>query len=232
MPTGFRVFLKRNMPPKEVMEGFKTIPASNIADCMGRHNALLPEIRLMTPPRQWNMVGAALTVKVCYGDNLLLHKALDMAGPGDVIVVANEGGRNRSLMGEIMYRQAERTGVSGIVIDGPIRDSLEISKGSVPLYATGSTPGGPYKEGPGEINVPVSCGSVMVAPGDIVVGDPDGVIVIPRRDGKRLLEEALLFQKKDREKLMKAKDGTAERSWVEKTLLGKGCEFIDDICDG
>ncbi|HQN20190.1 MAG TPA: RraA family protein [Syntrophobacteraceae bacterium] len=229
MPVGFRVFQKRNLPPKELVESFRTIPAANIADCMGRHNAMIPEIRLMTKPGGVNMAGVALTVKTCYGDNLMIHQGLDMAVEGDVLVIANEGGRNRSLLGEIMYRYAERKNLAGIVLDAPIRDALEISGGSVPLYATGSTPGGPYKEGPGEVNVPVSCGGVHVNPGDIIVGDPDGVIVIPRQDAEGVLEAVRAFQQNDRRKLRAAIDGTADRSWVMKQLEAKKCEFVDGV---
>lgn len=232
MAVGFRVYLKRNLPPKELVESFMTIPAANIADCMGRHNAMIPEIQLMTKPCDINMVGVALTVKTCYGDNLMIHQALDMAGEGDVIVVANEGGRNRSLLGEIMYRYSEGKKLAGLVLDGPIRDSREIYGGSVPLYATGSTPGGPYKEGPGEINVPVSCGGVLVNPGDIIVGDSDGVIVIPRQDGDEVLEAVKSFQQNDQRKLQEAIFGKADRSWVMKQLEEKKCEFVDGVYGG
>jgi len=229
MPVGFRVYLKRNLPPRELVESFRTIPAANIADCMGRHNAMIPEIRLMTKPGECNMAGVALTVKTCYGDNLMLHQALDMASEGDVIVVANEEGRNRSLLGEIMYRYGERKKLAGLVLDAPIRDALQISSGSLPLYATGSTPGGPYKEGPGEVNVPVSCGGVHVTPGDIIVGDPDGVIVIARKDAEEVLEAVKAFQQNDRRKLQAAINGTADRSWVMKQLEAKKCEIVDDL---
>ncbi len=229
MSAGFRVFLKRNLPPKELVEHFRSIPAANIADCMGRQNAMFPEIRLMTKPGGGNMVGVALTVKTRCGDNLMIHQALDMAGEGDILVIANEQGRERSLLGEIMYRQGERKKLAGIVLDAPIRDSLEIYSGALPLYATGSTPGGPYKEGPGEVNVPISCGGVSVSPGDIIVGDADGVIVIPRLDGEKILELALAFQKNDQRKLQSAIDGTADRSWVLTQLHEKKCEIVDGL---
>lgn len=229
MPVGFRVFLRRSVPGEHLIEGFKHIPAANIADCMGRHNAMCPDIRIMTRLPEENMAGIALTVKTRCGDNLMIHKALDMARGGDVIVIANEGGRGRSLMGEIMYRQAERQRLAGLVLDGPIRDAADIFSGGVPLYATGSTPGGPYKEGPGEVNVPVSCGGVNVNPGDIIVGDGDGVIVIPRQDAAELLEAARAFQAADRKKLLAAMDGAADRSWVDSALAAKRCEIIDGI---
>lgn len=128
------------------------------------------------------MSGVAYTVKARGGDNLALHAALNLAGEGDVIVVSNEEDSTRSLIGEVMMSYLRYTKkIAGIVLDGPIRDIDEIGKWDFPVYCTGTTPGGPYKEGPGEINVPIACGGVSVMPGDIILADPDGVIVIPQR---------------------------------------------------
>ena len=147
MSVGNRVFLKRNLPESSIVEAFKQLPAANVADTMGRSCALNSEIRLISSPDLPIMAGAALTVKARPGDNLMLHKALDMAGEGDVIVVSNDGDRTHSLMGEIMAVYAQHTRkIAGIVLDGPIRDIEELSRMHMFLYATGSTPGGPYKE--------------------------------------------------------------------------------------
>lgn len=218
------------MPDKEVMMQFKTIPASNTCDVMGRNAAMNPRIRLMSSPKDQMMVGPALTVKTRAGDNLALHAALNMAQEGDVIVVSNEGDTTRALIGEVMMAYLRYTKkVAGIVIDGPIRDIDEIGQWDFPVYATGTTPGGPYKEGPGEINVPISCGEISVNPGDIILADPDGVIVIPRKDAPQILEDAKKFQAADESKLEAAKNGTANRAWVEKTLAAKEFEIIDDV---
>ena len=182
----------------------------------------------MTKPGDGNMVGVALTVKARPGDNLMLHKALNMIEPGDVVVVSNEGDRSQSLMGEVMAAYAKSRGVAGFVFDGPMRDIDSLYDGGVPFYATGTTPGGPFKEGPGEINVPIACGGIMVNPGDIIVGDPDGVIVIPRRDAERVLEAARKFMEQDQSKLKAAQEGHATRDWVDEKLEEKGCEIIDD----
>lgn len=230
MSVGFRVYLKRNLPPKELVEAFRFIPASNISDCMGRLSGMGSEIRLMTRPTESNMVGSALTVKARPGDNLLLHKALNMVMPGDIVVLSNEGDRSQSLMGAIMATFAKSRGVAGFVLDGPIRDIGYIYDLGVPVYAAGTTPAGPWKEGPGEINVPVSCGGNVINPGDIIVGDLDGVIVIPQKDAPSLLESVRLFKENDEKKLEAAEKGTAQRDWVDKSLLAKGCEIIDDIC--
>ena len=230
MAVGKRIYLKRHMPDPEVMMQFKTIPASNTCDVMGRNAAMNPRIKLVSSPKDQMMVGPALTVKARGGDNLALHAALNMAQEGDVLVVSNEGDNTRALMGEIMMAYLRYTKkVAGIVLDGPIRDIDEIGKWDFPVYATGTTPGGPYKEGPGEINVPISCGEISVNPGDIILADPDGVIVIPRKDAAQILEDAKKFQAAVEGKLAAAKIGTAKRDWVEKTLAAKEFEIIDDV---
>lgn len=230
MSIGFRVFLKRELPPKELVEAYKKLPAANVADCMNRLSALNSEIRLISAPFEGSMAGPALTVKTRPGDNLLLHKALNMAQEGDIIIVSNGGDRSQSLLGEIMAGYAKFKKVGGLVFDGPIRDVDQLHSLGIPIYATGSTPGGPFKEGPGEINVPIACGNIHVAPGDIILGDTDGVIIIPRADAAALYEKAIKFSASDKAKYEAAKNGTADRSWVEKSLEAKGCEIIDDIC--
>ena len=230
MAVGKRIYLKREMPDPEIMEQFKNIPASNTADVMGRSCAMNPRIKLMSKPSAQMMVGPALTVKCRAGDNLTLHAALNICQEGDVLVVSNEEDDTRALMGEIMMAYLKCTKkVAGIVLDGPIRDIDEIGKWDFPVYCTGTTPGGPYKEGPGEINVPIACGGVAVNPGDIILADPDGVIVIPRGDAAQILKDAQEFQAADEKKLLAAKNGTANRAWVDKSLAEKGYEIIDDV---
>ena len=230
MPVGKRIYLKREMPDPVIMAQFKTIPASNTADVMSRNCAMNPRIKLVSQPREQMMVGPAFTVKGRAGDNLALHAALNLCQEGDVIVVSNEEDNTRALMGEVMMAYLKYTKkIAGIILDGPIRDIDEIGKWDFPVYCTGTTPGGPYKEGPGEINVPISCGGLSVNPGDIILADPDGIIVIPRKDAAVILEEAKKFQAADESKLAAAKNGTAKRGWVEKFLEEKGFEIIDDI---
>ena len=230
MAVGKRIYLKREMPDPEIMEQFKSIPASNTADVMARNCAMNPRIKLVSSPKAQMMVGPAFTVKARAGDNLALHAALNFCNEGDVLVVSNEEDDTRALMGEIMMAWLKYTKkVAGIVLDGPIRDIDEIGKWDFPVYCTGTTPGGPYKEGPGEVNVPIACGGVAVNPGDIILADPDGVIVIPRRDAAQVLKDAQAFQAADEAKLAAAKNGTAKRGWVDKTLEEKGFEIIDDI---
>lgn len=230
MAVGKRIYLKREMPDPEIMEQFKAIPASNTADVMSRNCAMNPRIKLVSSPKAQMMVGPAFTVKARAGDNLALHAALNFCNEGDVLVVSNEEDDTRALMGEIMMAYLKYTKkVAGIVLDGPIRDIDEIGKWDFPVYCTGTTPGGPYKEGPGELNVPIACGGISVNPGDIILADPDGVIVIPRRDAAQILKDAQEFQAADEKKLVAARNGTSNRAWVDKTLAEKGFEIIDDV---
>lgn len=228
--VGKRIYLKRNMPDPEIMEQFKSIPASNVADVMSRNCAMNPRIRLVSSPKAQMMCGPAFTVKARAGDNLALHAALNYCQEGDVLVVSNEEDNTRSLMGEIMMAYLMCTKkVAGIILDGPIRDIDEIGKWDFPVYCTGTTPGGPYKEGPGEINVPISCGGIPVNPGDIILADPDGIIAIPARDAAVILEDAKAFQAADEKKALAARNGTANRAWVDKLIAEKGFEIIDDV---
>ncbi len=229
MKIGNRVYLKRDLPDKELVKRFSVLPAANVGDCMYRSSALNSEIKLMSSPKD-KMCGVALTVKSRPGDNLMLHQALNMAQEGDVIILSNNGDRTQAIMGEIMYKYlADFKKVAGIVIDGPIRDIDVISKSNCPIYATGTTPGGPYKEGPGEVNVPISIGGIAVNPGDIILGDQDGVIVIPKSDAVDLIEKAESKAQQDHAKVLKASEGTANRDWVKEILEKKGVEIIDDV---
>ncbi len=230
MTVGSRIYLKKCEDGLALAGEFAKIPTANIADTMGRSCALHPRIKLYSAPQQPVTAGIALTVKTRGGDNLLIHAALDMAKEGDVIIVSNEGGvDNRSLMGEIMFTYASYKKLTGLVLDGPIRDVDAAKQMALPIYATGTTPGGPYKEGPGEVNVPISCGGISVNPGDIVVMDSDGVIIIPLKDAPEVLAAAQKLQANDEAKVIAAGNGTAKREWVGKNLAAKEIEIIDDM---
>ncbi len=227
MAIGNRVFLQRDLPNLSLLDQFRQLPAANVADCMGRLCALSSEIRRMNLSCA-PMCGVALTVRGRPGDNMMLHQAMNMAGPNDVIVFSNQSDRTHSIMGEIMYRyMADFKKVAGIVIDGPIRDIDAISQGNCPIYATGTTPGGPYKEGPGEINVPIAIGNIAIEPGDIILGDADGVIVIPKLDAAAILPVAQANAANDSAKVLKSSTGTGDRSWVDRLMAQKEVEFID-----
>ncbi|MDF7647305.1 RraA family protein [Pantoea sp. EABMAA-21] len=229
MTAGNRIYLRRPSDAEPLLEAFRRLPAAVVADCMSRLPALSAEISLKTAPKTPIMCGLAVTVKARSGDNLMLHKALDMAGPNDVIILSNEGDRSQSLMGEVMATYARQRGMEGIVLDGPVRDIEGLSRMDFPIYAAGHTPGGPFKDGPGEINVPIACGKIHVSPGDIVLGDADGVIVIPRQDAARILEAAQAYLIVDEHNFELAKTGSLERGWLAEALQNKQVEIIDDV---
>lgn len=223
--------MKRPAFDVDLLKEYEQLPAANIADVMNRIAVLGNGIRRISSPKKPIMAGYAITVKARAGDNLMLHAALDMATENDVIVVSNEGDRSRALMGEIMVAYAHCTRkIAGIVLDGPIRDIDALSVLDFPIFATGANPAGPFKEGPGEVNTHVAVGGVAVSPGDLIVGDADGVIVIPLNDAAALLDKARDYSRFDAGKVEAAKNGTANRAWVRKSLEEKGVEFIDDVC--
>lgn len=222
--VGLRVHSKIDRPKRELVESFGSIPVANIADNMNRMSCIDAKIR---PMNEVALLGTAFTVKTRPGDNLLLHKAIDMAAPGDIIVVDAQGCTANSLIGELMILWLIQRGVSGLIVDGAIRDLGAIKKLNFPVYAAGVTPKGPYKDGPGEINVSISCGGVTINPGDILVGDEDGVVVIDPKDAPEVLAKAQATMLKEAGIMEDIKNNRWERTFVDKALREKGCEFLD-----
>lgn len=163
---------------------FRTVATAIISDNLAR---LQGAVGLRPFHAGGTMAGTALTVRTCAGDNLFIHQALELVRPGDVIVVDGGGDITRALVGEIMTTIARTRGAAGIVIDGAIRDAGAIGNCGFPCFARAAIHRGPYKNGPGEINVPVSVGGLIVEPGDVVVGDEDGIVAFPQSDAAELL---------------------------------------------
>ncbi|SMO85342.1 RraA family protein [Paracoccus laeviglucosivorans] len=224
--TGFRIFTRINRPAPELIDAFRDVPVANIGDSMNRASMLDARIRRIS---KVNLAGPAFTVKSRAGDNLMLHKALDMAQPGDVIVFDGHGDLTSAITGELMMQIAIERKLGGVVIDGAIRDLGTLRDLDLPIFAAGVTPAGPYKDGPGEINVPVSVGSVVVNPGDIVVGDEDGIVIIPPAQAQGILAKAQKKQADEGAKMAAIRGGTNDVSWVDRELAAKGCEIIDDF---
>ncbi|MCL2548183.1 MAG: RraA family protein [Symbiobacteriaceae bacterium] len=185
--VGCRVNLDIQRAPGSLVEQYRHIPASNISDIMNRFYCMESSISPYGTP---SLAGVAFTVKTPIGDNAMIHYALDLAEPGDILVVDGGAELSRALMGEIMFTYAWQKGIAGIIVDGAIRDVDCLSRLPLPVYASGVTPQGPYKNGYGEINFPVACGGQVVSPGDILIGDADGIVVIRRQDAPLLLELA------------------------------------------
>lgn len=225
MPVGFRIFTKIHRPSKELVEQFRGLPVANIADEMYRFSCLDARIK---PLNGTPLLGSAFTVKSRTADNLLFHKALGMAIPGDVIVVDVQGDMVNAVTGEIMMTEAKKRGLAGVVIDGAVRDVDALRSFNFPVYAAGVTPKGPYKDGPGEINVPVCCGGIVVNPGDIVVGDGDGIVIISPKDAPAIAAKAKAKLENEQEMLKAIEAGTRDRSWIDASLQKLGCEVIED----
>ena len=168
-----------------VVEQAARFPSSILADVAGRRGALHGRIAPLAPSMRF--AGPALTVEVRPGDNLMIHAALAIAKPGDVIVVDGKGDLSSALMGEIMSQQAAALGVAAVVIDGAVRDSEAIRELGLPMFAAGRNPNGPTKSVAGRLNHPISIGGVTVEPGDLVVGDADGVTVVERAKAAAML---------------------------------------------
>ncbi len=168
----------RDRPPDSLVERFRQVPVAAVGDAQERLWVLEGDIRAMWPGAA--CAGPALPVYTRAGDNLAVHRALDVAQPGDVLVVNGQGDTTRALLGGLMARRARTLGLAGIVVDGAVRDVDEIESVGLPVFARASTPAGPYKNGPAEVGLPVACGGVVCSPGDIVCGDSDGVAVVPR----------------------------------------------------
>ena len=154
------------------------------------------------------MAGPALTVRVAAGDNLAIHKALELVKPGDVIVVDGDGDVSRALVGEIMMTIAQAGGAAGFVVNGAIRDLNAFVEAGFPCFARAAIHRGPFKNGPGEINVQVSIGGLIVGPGDIVVGDDDGVVAFPQAVAADLLQAVRAQEAREDEILRSIREGT------------------------
>jgi RraA family protein len=222
---GFRVLGDIQRPDARTVAGFLEArpPTPNVTDVMGRFGAVGQGVHPINGDEVY-MAGIAFTVKTHPSDNLMVHKALDLAEPGDVIVVEASGDMSHAILGELMCLYARWRGIAGVVVDGAVRDGASIRKMGYPVFARGRAPRGPYKEGPGEINVPVSCGGVAICPGDLIVGDGDGAVVVPR-ESAAVLEKATTLQRQEEATAKKIAAGKWERAWVDETLLRKGCEL-------
>lgn len=230
MAVGKRVFTQRKLADPELVKGFIGLPTSNVGDTFERIGCMDPRIKLMSRPKGVSWVGNALTIKTRGGDNLLIHYVLEsLAKEGDFLIVSNEGCPTRSVIGQNMACSMESLKLSGIVIDGPIRDIDAIQEMGFPVYATGVCPGGPFKDGPGEVNVPVACGNITVNPGDIIIGDPDGICVVPHQDAAEILELAKKKFELDQAGLARAKAGSnyGKGKWAGE-LARMQYEIIDN----
>ncbi|WP_118182619.1 RraA family protein [Paraburkholderia phosphatilytica] len=225
MPIGFRILERKRAVSADVVKRFASVSVACISDVMTRLTAGGPRLRPMHAGSV--LCGPAFTVKSRPGDNLMVHKALTLAQPGDVIVVDAGGDLTNAIIGELMVSYAMARGLGGMVIDGAIRDSDWIGKHDMPVYAAGVTHRGPYKDGPGEINVPVAFDGMLVEPGDLIVGDADGFVCVPYDD----VETVYAMASKKSAGEVKILENTLvgkfdDKSWIDESLRRLGCDGV------
>lgn len=221
--VGFRQFLNIRRPDRRLVELFAGIPTPCIDDNMNRIYGLSG----LKPFNNIPLLGPAFTIKCTGGDNLVFNRAIDLAEPGDILVVDSGGVMDRALCGEIMISYAMSRKLGGFVINGCVRDSEFIAGCGFPVYAMGLSPNGPLKNGPGEVNVPVVAGGMAILPGDILAGDADGLVVIRPEDAEEVAGKARKQQEEERKLLGVIADGKWDRSSFAAILESKGCEIVE-----
>ena len=205
----------------EVVKQASQYAASILADVAGRRGALDGRIAALTPTTR--LAGTALTVEVRAGDNLMIHAAMQLAKPGDILVIDGKGDTTCALMGTIMMNGCIQLGIAGVVIDAAVRDSEEIVELGFPCYSVGTNPNGPTKYVPGRINHPISIGGVTVHPGDLVIGDADGVTVIEREKAPHMLDLAAKKVADETARIAALRQGKdLKPAWVLKALVANG----------
>jgi len=216
---GFKIIKDINKPETELVEKFRDYPVANIADNLGRFDCMEWQIKPINEKDNIKLLGTAITVKTRVADNLMVHKAIDLADEGDIIIVDAQGNVNNAIIGEIMCIYAAQKGIKGFVIDGLIRDIEYIKKmENFIVYARGSSPKGPYKNGPGEINTQISCGGIVVNPGDIIIGDNDGVVAVNPFEAEDIAKNTKISNKKEKEKIKKIENGLINRDWIDEKI--------------
>ncbi len=220
---GFRVIADIDRLPREVVQGFAGWATGNVCDALGRVGAMDYQIKPLDP--SWRFVGSALTVRARPVDNLIVYKALEIARPGDVLTIATGSATTASVFGDLVCAIARAKGVAALVTDGVVRDAAGIREVGVPVFTRGLSPNSPYKDGPGDINLPISCGGVPVQPGDVILGDEDGVVVVPRDDAIAVLEALPGIRAKERTVAREIAAGRLIPGSLIEALASKGWQI-------
>ncbi len=223
MTIGFRILPRTRQVSPAQIEAFRAIPVANVSDSMSRMTA--GGSRLRPIYAGGGMSGPAFTVRTRAGDNLMVHKALDTAEPGDIVVVDAGGDLSNAIIGELMVAHAIQRRIGGIVINGAIRDLDALQAGPLPVFAAGVTHRGPYKDGPGEINVAIAIDGMVIEPGDLVIGDADGILCVPFGHVDTVLAAAQAKHGAEAQQMADIKAGRSDRSWVDAALRRLGCEM-------
>lgn len=218
---GFRIKLEIDRPEAELVALLGSFDTPDISDVLNRMYTMSPDIKNVVNDAR--ICGPACTVKVFPGDNLMVHKALDVARPGDVIVVDTSCSQRNAVIGDLIANKARHRGISGFIIDGLVRDLPGIAETGLPVFARGVTSFGPLHRGPGELNHPVSCGGIVVNPGDIVAADPSGVTVVRKEFARDVLGRLQANQARLLHYVGEVKDGNFSNAWVDEILAREHC---------
>ena len=220
--VGFRVCEDVDRPSRETVEAFRAFDTPEVSDLLNRLYTMSTRIGLLTDPSH-KLVGPACTVKVYPGDNLMVHKALDVVQPGDVIVIDSSTSMMTAVLGDLIATKARHRGVAGVVVDGLIRDLPGVrALGNLPVFACGVTPIGPLHRGPGEINHDVSVGGIVIHPGDLITGDLNGVVVVPRELADEVAERLAEAAPAQAEYTAAVARGEFSNDWVDALLASHG----------
>jgi RraA family protein len=224
---GFRIRSAVDRPEASLIAAFAAFDTPDISDRMNRLYTMNPAIRCLTDP-EVKLVGPVCTVRVFPGDNLMVHKALDVASPGDVVVVDAGGSPMNAVLGDLITAKSRHRGIAGWIVDGYVRDLPGIRELGIPVFARGVTPIGPLHRGPGEINFPIQCGGIVIQPGDVVVGDANGVVVIPKEILRSLLERLCSQKQAELYYVACVLRGEFSNEWVDGLLDRAGCEVSEN----
>ena len=224
---GFRIREDFQRVDRALMQQLAQFDVPDISDLLNRLYAIDPQIRCLSG--KYRLCGTACTVKVFPGDNLMVHKALDIAKPGDIIVVDGSGigTRTNALIGDIICTKARHRGIQGFVIDGLIRDLPAIEELGYPVFARGTTAIGPLHRGPGEINFPIACGGTVVNPGDVIIADEAGMVSVPQDIVSSAVDILTSQQDANRTYLAAVQRGEFSNEWVDNLLDRNGCQVVE-----
>ena len=216
---GFRILPAPPRVSAATVDRLRAAGSATIADAMGRFGFMDPAIESRTGV---GLCGIAVTVRCRPGDNLMLHKALELGSAGDVVVVDTCGNRTSAVFGELMGTTAVARQLGGLIVDGAVRDVEHLTAMRFPVYSRTVCPGGCDKDGPGEINIPISCGGVVVNAGDLVIGDRDGIAVVPSAHADEVVEIVAQVVQRERARIAEIERGVLFRPDVDELLRKRG----------
>ena len=223
---GHRIRTKISRSAASVVDAYRQFETPDISDTLNRLYTMTSVIHNQI--NDMSIAGPACTVKIFPGDNLMVHKALDIAQPGDIIVVDAGSSTMNAIIGDMIAAKAKHRKIEGFVIDGLVRDLPAMQEVGLPVLARGVTPIGPLHRGPGEINFPVSCGGIVVVPGDLIVGDRSGVVVVPQVYAEDALERLRARRDALMQYVQNVRKGVFSNAWVDKILEDTGCTYVSE----